>query len=249
MGERKALAEEWIKQASVHGLYTIVNVGDDDLSVVQELAEHAKSIGADAIATVPAYYGGSSNVQVVVQWLAAISGFVDDSMPLFYYHIPGTTGVNIKITELLAAAETQVPMLAGVKYVSGDLYDFTASFEGFPNVKMMFAPEPKLAGIPLGGTSVVLAESFYASSWLRMYAAYKKGDMKTARAEQLWKRKVSAIFSKYGGGAAERYVWRHILNVDMGPPRLPELPLSESEYESMVKELDGAGFFSQTPAW
>ena len=52
--ERKALAAAWTAAARPHGLYVIVNVGTTVLAEAVELAQHAVSVGADAIAAVSA---------------------------------------------------------------------------------------------------------------------------------------------------------------------------------------------------
>ena len=66
---------------------------------------------------------------------------------MFYYHIPGVTGYNIKIYDLLTAAITEgkFPNLMGVKFVSNDNSDWFKSLERFGDqIKLLYAPEPKL---------------------------------------------------------------------------------------------------------
>ena len=93
--------------------------------------------------------------------------------------------------------------------------------------------------------SAILAEDFYAQTWIRMLDAFEKGNMAEARRQQLWKYSVMDIFSKYGGGAAERTIYRHLLGVDLGPPRHPQTAISEQQYQQMVQELEGVKFFDQ----
>lgn len=70
--------------------------------------------------------------------------------------------------------------LLGVKYVSDDAWDFLQCVNEYPNIKMMWAHEPKLQGFPLGATHAVLAEDFYAQTYIRMFNAYNSGDLKEA---------------------------------------------------------------------
>jgi dihydrodipicolinate synthase/N-acetylneuraminate lyase len=50
--ERKVLAEAWVAAAKPHALYVIVNVGTTVQSEAIDLAAHAASIGASAVAAV-----------------------------------------------------------------------------------------------------------------------------------------------------------------------------------------------------
>ena len=60
------------------------------------------------------------------------------------------------------------------------------------NCTVLFAPEPKLQGFALQNpyNGAVLAEDFYAPTYLRMRAAYVAGNAAAALAEQHWKQDV-----------------------------------------------------------
>jgi len=167
--------------------------------------------------------------------------------------------VDIKIADLLVAAKDagldQLLNGGGIKYVSTDMEDFiTASLyvkntDGV-STRLLFAPEPKLAGFslasPWGGT--VLAEDFYAPTYLRMRAAFEDGDADGALQEQQWKQaQAEPIFKQYGGGAAKRVVYRKFANIEMGPPRLPQVCFDETNYDALVADLDAIGFWDQAP--
>jgi hypothetical protein len=58
------------------------------------------------------------------------------------------------------AAVAAIPTFAGVKFVSTDMNDWFALTQAYGSDKrfsLMFAPEPKLAGVALGAVSAVLA--------------------------------------------------------------------------------------------
>ena len=97
------------------------------------------------------------------------------SLPFFYYHLPGTTKVDIPIAGLMQEADTQgfdQLMAGGVKYVGADFNDFlnTANwvaakgYEAGTEPLIVFAPEPKLQGFALQSpyAGAILAEDFYA---------------------------------------------------------------------------------------
>ena len=265
IAERKTLMDAWLAAAQEQGLYTIVNVGTTVVADAQDLAAHAAAGGADAIATVPPYYNRAGDIPTLVDWLAEVASGAPE-LPFWYYHLPGVTYVDFSMADLLPAADAsgKLDQLTkrggGVKYVSSDLEDFLASSNwaaeaaasgsGRNLTTILFAPEPKAAGFALqepyaGG---VLAEDFYAPTYLRMRAAYEAADAPGTIAEQNWKQfQAEPIFSKYGGTAAKRATYRKSCGVEMGCNRLPGSCFNESNYASLVSELDAIGFWDQSP--
>ena len=258
INERKTLMQAWLEAAQTNGLYTIVNVGTTVLVDAQELAATAQRFGADAIATVPPYYTRAGDVETLVEWLADVASAAP-TLPFWFYHLPGVTHVEIDVADLLSTADAsgKLPQLlenGGVKFVSSDLGDFLTSSNWVAsssyNTSILFAPEPKLQGFALQTPyqGAVLAEDFYAPTYLRMRALYEEGDADGAIAEQNWKQDVAEpIFSKYGGTAAKRVSYRKSCGVEMGCNRAPGTCFNESNYEALVAELDAIGFWDQAP--
>jgi len=252
LAERKAVASAWLAAGRPLGLYICVHVGATAQADAIELAAHAASIGADAIASLPPFYERPPTPEALAAWLAPVAAAAGSGLSFYYYHIPANTGVAFTMTSFFPAALKAIPTFAGVKFVSTDLVDFAALVDAYgsasPQLALLFAPEPKLAGVALGATGVVLAESFFAPTWLRMCHAASAGNWAAARAEQAWKARIVAIFAGYPGVDAERTVYRKLIGVDMGPPRAPVGALSEADYATLVAQLDAEGFFSQAPA-
>lgn len=243
VAERTEVFQAWVREGKANGIYVIAHVGTNIRADAVALARAAAEAGADAIASVPEYYEATGSVQAVVDWLAPIAAAAP-SLPFFYYHIPGETRTNIAMADFLRVAPAQIPTLAGVKYVSQDPADFlncTTTLGG--RFAMLWAPEPKLTSLALDSQGAVLAEDFYAQTYIKMSAAFASGDMAGARREQMWKESVMAVFRRYGGGFAERYVYPEWAGVDLGPPRPPGLPLAQSSVDSMLSELKALDFF------
>lgn len=115
--------------------------------------------------------------------------------PFFYYHIPSLTKTVLNVADLLAAAQTRMPQLMGVKFVSDDMNDWFSTVSTYNNSHaLMFAPEPKLQSFAVGmGRGTVLAQDFFAPTYLRMHSHFLQGDLPAAQAEQQWKFDVSAV--------------------------------------------------------
>ena len=181
IAERKSLVEAWSAACKAEGLYFIAHVGTTVVGEAVELAKHAAAAGADAIASVPPYYETTSDADTIVDWLEPICDAAP-GLPLYYYHIPGSTRCTVKATDLLAAAAAprnatssapRLPALAGIKYVSDDLWDWFEAVRRFNSThSLLFAPEPKLASFSLApGHGVILAEDYFAQTYARMRAA------------------------------------------------------------------------------
>jgi len=259
--ERKRILELWVPTAKKHSLYLIAHVGSTSLGDAAELADHAARVGADAIASLPPYYEQTTDVPTIVSFLARIS-IAAPMLPFFYYHLPATTGADIKVKALLdrAAAPCNgsssaitapcMPTLAGVKFVSSDLADWMDCVRTYNSTRaLMFAPEPKLASFALGtGRGTVLAEDFFAPSYIRMQQRFLAGDAAGAADEQAFRLAALQILSRYGGGTAERALYRRFpasYGFDYGPPRLPRAPFRESDWHALEAELDAIGFWEQ----
>ena len=257
--ERKLLLEYWVKAGKDLDIYVIAHVGSNCIQKSRDLAVHAASIGADAIASVPPFYlfeptTTDANIDIVLDFLKEIS-MAAPSLPFFYYHIVPNIFQN-SITEFLTDATTKFPHLIGIKWVKLSFPDWFASIRQFNKTHaLLFAPEPKIASFSLGpGRGVVLAEDFYAPTYLNMQKLYynngggdgeKYNSQVAASIEQEWKYKAEGIFGKYGGTAAKRMVYEKFIGFDMGPSRRPLLPFV-GDKNDLFNELDSIGFFNHT---
>jgi len=251
VAERKQLAAAWVPAAKSHGLYTIVHVASNIQAEAIDLASHAASLGADAIASVPPYYEIETDPHVLAAWFQP-TVLASGNLPFFYYHIPASTNVQIKMVDFLPVITAAIPSFAGVKYVSSDTMDYFSVIGAYgDSLALLWAPEPKLQAIPLGAQGVVLAESFYGPTWLRMCTAAKSQNWTAAHREQQWKITVDAIFTKYdpgnAGTNAKRALYKKTAGIDIGTNRPPSAgqPLTTAQFDAMIADLGSVGFFEQ----
>ena len=253
--ERKALTTAWVKAAKPLGLYVISHCGTQgSLSDAIDMAQHAAAVGADAIASVPPFYERPQTVLALLDYLSQLASGAP-KLPLIYYHIPSHTGVTFKMMDLFDGAAAlgndgspRLPTLAGVKYVDTDFADWFALTRKYNDTKaLLFAPEPKLTSFALGvGRGVVLAEDFFAPTYAKMKAAFDTHDLGMAHDEQEWKLKAMQALKRYGGGSAERVLYRRLCaNVDLGPPRPPKVRMPEADWPCLQSDLAKLGFWSQ----
>jgi len=239
--ERKALAQQWVTEGQKLGLEIFIHVGHQCIADAIELAKHAESIGADGIALIPPFAPERpGSPQTLALILAQIGNSV--SLPLYYYHIPGTTGVNFKMAEIIRASHGIVNNLAGAKYVSDDIQDFVECLHmDGGKYRMMWAPNPKLQALPFGAKEFVLAEAYYAPWLLDVLTAYAKGDQSGAEKAQAKLTQFQDIICCGTGKSV-----MSMFGIDLGPTRLPGVAPSQSQVDQVQAKLQSAGFFNKT---
>jgi N-acetylneuraminate lyase len=260
--ERNLLTQAWIKAGHANDLYIIAHVGSVVQSDAISMAKFAAQQGADAIAAVPPYYEGQGSLGDLVDWISPICAAAP-GLPFFYYHIPGATKWAISMHDFVAYAMPRLPCLKGIKYVDGNQGDFLncVTDTSMKDIVFMWAPEPKLQSFAFPGRGTILAESFYAGTFLRMWDQYNRGNVEGARQEQLWKSKVEAIFARYAaiGNTSSDVAKRAVYTALCGPscaiglPRSPasvRSPMPTPVLNDMVNALTQVNFFNQSvPPW
>lgn len=241
--ERRQIAEAWVA-ARPANLAVIVHVGHLSLGEARALAAHAQAIGADATAAVaPSFFKPASQTELVA-WCAQLAAAAP-KLPFYYYTIPSFTGVSLSAADFLAAAEAQIPNLAGIKFTFENLMDFqraTAHAAGKFNV-LFGRDEILLAGLGLGAKGAVGSTyNFAAPLYNRIIEAFNRGDLASARADQMRAVDFISVLDRHGGLAAGKSVMK-FLGVDCGPVRLPLRALTAAEESSLRAALEKIGFF------
>ncbi len=242
--ERRAVAERWVKAAA--GRFpVVVHVGHACVRDAQELATHAEGIGANAIAAVPPFYHKPTGTDEVVQFLAALARSAPRTA-LYYYDIPGMTGVSVPTAELMARAAEEVPTFAGVKYSNPDLVllqECLAVRDGSLDV-LFGVDEMLLAAVTLGVRGGVGSTYNYATPlYKRMLAALDSGNLPLARKLQRQSVELVRAVEAHGGLAANKEVMR-LVGVDCGPVRPPLTPIEPTDADRLSGQLEDIGFFS-----
>ena len=241
VAERKQIAETWM-QVKNPSLRCIVHVGHNCFDCSKELAQHAQSIGAQAIAAFPPVYYKPSTMDSLTHWFKALA--VATELPIYYYNIPSMTGVNFPMRDFLEKLD-DLDNLAGVKYTHEDLYDFGRCLDFKPEkYDILFGrDEMLLSALALGARGAVGGlYNFAAPLFYRIIDAFNNGEPRTAQAFQQKARELANIYFKYGGSIATVKAMMKIAGLDCGPVRLPIKKVTEQQYARMKTELESVGF-------
>ena len=169
--ERKAYAERVVKTAAGR-VPVIVHVGDIGTRKSVELAEHAESIGADAISSVPPFYYHFS-ADDIYSYYSDISSSV--SIPMVVYNISLAGLMDSSLVRRLAS----IPGVRGLKFTSREHDDMCALKMELGKDFMIYSGCDEMAtqGLLAGADGII--GSFYnmlPDTFLRIYELARKGD-------------------------------------------------------------------------
>ncbi|MCH1624060.1 dihydrodipicolinate synthase family protein [Ferdinandcohnia quinoae] len=229
--ERKKVVEAVMDEVG-KVLTVIVHIGANSTRESVELAIHAEKNGTDAVSAVPAIYYRLSEKAVETHWQKMINA---SSLPFIIYNIPQTTGFHL--TQPLFMKIAKQDKVIGIK-MSGEsvfeLQQFKANAgkefivyngpdEQFLGGRMMGAD----GGI--GGTYGVMPELFCKVDAFIMENKFKEAQELQFKINSIIKRLLDYP-SLYG---ACKYILS-LRGIDTGVPRLPLLPVSPTDYQSLT---------------
>ncbi|MBS6642640.1 MAG: dihydrodipicolinate synthase family protein [Clostridiaceae bacterium] len=231
--ERKTVAKTVMKEAKGK-VPVIFMIGCTDTNSTIELAKHAESVGADAVAAVtPCYYRHTKDV--IIQYYKDL--IAATSLPVIAYNNPKYS--NFCITGDLLKELADIG-LQGVKDSSADIalfYDYMAKVdnEGF---LFLIGSQTHLVPAVVGGAHGVVSglSNAFPGFIKEIYENCKSGNFQKARDMQL---KANLLRSVTGDGIPVPFYHAVLpmLGVDIGVPKKPFLPRSEAEVERIRKAL------------
>lgn len=241
--ERRQSAEEFV-QAAGGRLPVIVQVGHTSVREAQQLAEHAASVGADAISATPPTYFKPATIGLLLDSLREIMRGAP-SLPFYYYHIPRITGVDFDLHQLLTQASEELPQLNGVKYTAQSIHEFQACRAHFADqFDLLYGcDEMLLSGLAAGANGAVGSTyNFAPGLYRRLIEAYRQGENEAAQELQLRSVEMVQTFVRYPALPAQKAIME-MIGLPVGPPRLPWRDLTAEEKRTLESDLKSLGFF------
>ena len=241
--ERLALAARWAAVVKGTPVRLVVHVGANCLPDAKHLAAHAQSVGAAAIAAVAPSYFKPKSLDVLIAWCAELAAAAPDT-PFYFYDIPHLTGVAFPMVDFLEQAPERIPTLAGLKFTNLDLMTYQRVLRaGGGRFDVLYGfDEQLLAALVLGARGAVgTSYNFAAPMYNRLIAAAQAGDLATARAEQYRGVELIALLQRHGFLPAAKELMR-VRGVDLGPVRLPHVPLTAEQAVHVRRDLAALGF-------
>ena len=215
-----------------------------------QLALHSQEVGMDAIAVMAPFYFKPNCAEQLAEFVMKIGAAVPD-MPVYFYHIPVLTGVDVPMIELLKSLDGKMPNFAGVKYTHEDFMDYFSCLH-FADGKydMLWGrDENLLAALALGAKGGVGSTFNYATPlYLKLIEDFKNGDLASARQLQQQSIDMIRLLGKYGGIGTGKAFMRYV-GIECGQFRLPIKAMTDSAYQEFVDDveaLDMSDLFSKS---
>ena len=244
VAERLALAKRWSEAVRGTPMRLVVHVGSSCLGDARTLAAQAQTLDVAAIASLSPSYFKPRNLETLIACCVEVAKAAP-ATPFYFYDIPILTNVHFSMPDFLSQASESIPTLAGLKFTNPDLMAYQRCLrvrDGRFDMPWGL-DEFLLAALAVGAVGAVGSSyNFAAPIYHRMIAAFAKGDLATARAEQFRSVQLIELLVRYGFTAAAKTAMR-LVGVDVGPSRLPNAPLTAEETQRLHGDLEQLGFF------
>jgi len=243
--ERRQLALRWSEVARGTPLKVVVHVGSNCLADAKELAAQAAELKAFAISALAPSYFKLRTLADLVEWCSEIA-FAAPETPFYFYDIPALTNAVFSMPAFLAQAAGSIPTLNGIKFTNHDLmaYQLCLRAEDGAFDIPWGTDESLVAALALGAAGAVGSSyNFAAPIYHRLLANFEQGDLEAARREQLRSVELIKLLDGYGYLGAAKAVMT-MLDVDVGPARLPNANPTKNQIARLREELEELGFFN-----
>src|SRR6202158_2699774 len=225
-----------IKKA-IPGKNVVAGTGSNDTHHSVKLSERAMKSGADALLAVVPYYNKPPQEGMYLHFKA-----ISEVGPTIMYNIQGRTAVNMTAATTLRCAE--LPGIIGVKEASGDLDQIGLVCAGKPAHFRVWSGDDSwtLPVLAAGGYGVICVVSHIAGRSMKgLIEAHCKGDNEAARDIH---RGLLPLIKTLMTTAANPVPIKSVLNAmgfPAGPFRLPLVPLTDEQLQSVMKTVREAG--------
>jgi len=212
----------------------VAHVGSTNLRDSIELAQHAESHGALAVAAVPPFYYHYTDESLFAFFKDLIKSV---SIPVYLYDNPGATGNPVSIDLINRLAEVG---LAGVK---DSTFDISKTYMVMRKVKkegfdVVIGSESLFLPAYVQGSRACISGLANALPELmqKLFSTAEKGDFSQAAILQ---RQVLEMWDilHYGPSTATVYAMLKVRGIDVGFPRRPFLPIGEDLYKRIESAM------------
>ena len=226
-----------VVRKAIPGKSVVAGTGSNDTHHSVKLSERAMKAGSDALLAVVPYYNKPPQ-EGMYQHFKAIS----EVGPTIMYNIQGRTAVNMTAATTLRCAE--LPGILGVKEASGDLDQIGLVCAGKPERFKVWSGDDSwtLPVLAVGGYGVICVVSHIAGRSMRkLVAAHEDNDNDEARRIHLG---LLPVIKTLMTTAANPVPIKSVLNAmgfAAGPFRLPLVPLTDEQLQSVMQTIREAG--------
>ncbi|MGD9647399.1 MAG: dihydrodipicolinate synthase family protein [Pirellulales bacterium] len=237
--------DEMIALVSQHAdgrLQLIFHVAAPTTAQAVAAARRCQQEGIDAICSVPPYFYGKSQGEVV-DYYRALADVTD--RPIFLYNLPDASGLPLTLP-LVEAIVERVSSVVGIKQSAGVVDYVHQLLKWKPDLTVLIGRgETTLAALTLGATGVVCASLCMAPErFVAVYQAFQDGDLHRAIEAQRYASSVKDLYDEFPVIASTKWVNSQQLGLDCGAPRAPLAAISpdrEDALRRLAEQLELVG--------
>ncbi|RJR09939.1 4-hydroxy-tetrahydrodipicolinate synthase [Candidatus Parcubacteria bacterium] len=232
--EEKLALFSHVVEVAAGRIPVIAGTGSNNTRASIDLSKKAEEIGVDAIMLVAPYYNKPSQ-EGLYQHFKAIAA--ETSLPVMLYNIPGRSVVNISVDTIVHLAE--IENIVAVKEASGNLDAMTEIIANTPDEFMLYSGDDGLTlpVLSIGGNGVVsVASHVMGNEMQEMIQAFESGEHAVAaKIHQTLLPVMKGLFSAPSPTPVKTAL--QLKGMDVGGVRLPMVPLSQEERETLTALL------------
>ncbi|MCG9641527.1 dihydrodipicolinate synthase family protein [Vibrio sp. Isolate34] len=239
--ERKLIAERWVS-ATDGKMDIIVHTGALSIVDTLELTKHADTLDILATSAIGPCFFKPGSVNELVEYCATVAAAAPSKG--FYYYHSGMSGVSVNMEEFLVAADKRIPNLSGLKFNSGDLYEYQRCLRACDGkFDIPWGVDEFLPGaLAVGAKSAVGSTYNYAAKHFNsIIEAFEAGQHDVVISKMDNVIALIRVLVEFGGVSAGKAAMA-LHNIDAGDARLPLLPLTPEQKEIVVNNMNEAGF-------
>lgn len=213
----------------------IAGAGSNDTEHSVRLAEACAGVGAHGLLVVTPYYSRPSQEGLLAHFTAVADA---TALPVLLYDIPPRSVVPIQPDTIRALASH--PNIVGIKDAKGDLH---AGAQLMAETGLAYYSGDDALNLPwlaMGATGFISVISHFAAGQLRdLLTAFQSGDVATARKINVALGPLCDAMSRLGGVTMSKTGLR-LQGIEVGDPRLPQVPASPEQVEALAADMHAA---------
>lgn len=238
--EKQQHAAAWAECLKTEGGLKVINlVGGTSYKECIENARFSYEIGLSAIAVIGPYFFRPCDETILAEFVAAIGESVP-GLPVYYYHFPAMTGVNIPMIKFLEKISGMLPDFAGIKFTHENMMDFLSclNYQDRRYDLLWGRDECMLSALAVGCNGFVGSTYNYAAPlYHKIIEAFNRGDMAEAIKLQNKAVEMISLLDKYGGISAGK-AFMKVAGLDCGLFRLPVRNMTEAMFNVFREEVN-----------
>lgn len=216
----------------------IAGTGSNNTAASLKMSQWAESIGADGVLLITPYYNKTTQKGLVAHFGEIAANI---NIPIILYNVPSRTGVNLLPATI--AELTKFPNIVAVKEACGDISQI-ANIRALCGTKIDIYSGNDDQIVPilsLGGSGVIsVASNIIPTEIHDICEYYFNGDLNKSLEMQIdYLSLINSLFIEVNPIPVK--VAMNMMNMKVGPLRLPLIDMSDSNKEILKKELSKKG--------